>query len=158
MAVMPTAAPPDTALATISDSFATVVRSAQLPRFYELIWARTGLRLDRSAFPLLRRIGEHDGVRLSDLADQMDVDVSTMSRQVRTLERGRLVVRQADAADARASLFTLTPRGERALERLRQARLEILGEVLADWSPKDRAQFAPLLERFAADVAGFARR
>ncbi len=155
---MPTAAPPDTALETISNSFATVVRSAQLPRFFDRVIDRAGVRLERSAFPVLRRIGEHDGVRLSALAAQMNVDVSTMSRQVATLERGRYVMRETDAADARASLLRLTPRGTRALERLGNARREILAEVLADWSPKERAQFAPLLERFAADVAGFARR
>jgi DNA-binding MarR family transcriptional regulator len=155
---VPAAAPPDLALDTISESFAIVVRNAQLPRFFERVISRAGVRLDRSAVPVLRRVGEHDGVRLSDLAAQMSVDVSTMSRQVRTLERGGYVTRQTDAADARASLLRLTARGSKALERLSRARMEILDEVLADWSPKERAQFAPLLERFAADVAEFARR
>jgi DNA-binding MarR family transcriptional regulator len=155
---VPTIASEATPLAVIADSLATIVRNAQLPRVHERIAAHAGLRLDRSAFAVLRRIGEHRRIRLSDLAQHLGVDTSTISRQIRALEKDDLVVRRMDKSDGRVSLLALSARGERALTKLRRARLEFVSEVLAGWSGPDQATLAPLLERLADDFAQYAQR
>ena len=58
------------------------------------------------------------------------------------------IERSTDPVDARASLLRLTPDGKDALNRLTEARHEWLREILAEFQPADRAQFADLLERF----------
>ena len=88
-------------------------------------------------------------VGLSALADELDVDLSTMSRQVRALEQSELLARSADPADGRAVVLALTPEGGELLKRMRATRRTLVGEQLDDWSDGDVADLARLLRRLA---------
>ena len=142
----------DDAVSRIDDALNTLVRRTQGPRAQEQLTARAGLSLDRAAYPLLRRIGEGETVRTSDVAAALSLDVSTVSRQVRELELDGLVARQPDPSDGRASILALTAAGHQALERLRRARRELLAQVVAHWPDQDRAALADLICRLADDM------
>ncbi len=142
----------DDAVSRIDDALNILVRRTQGPRVQEQLTARAGLSLERAAYPLLRRIGEGDTMRTSDLAAALSVDVSTVSRQVKQLEVEGLVARQPDPSDGRASVLALTPAGDEAVERLRRARKEVLAEVVANWSEGDRTALADLICRLADDL------
>ena len=145
--------PDDPDLVHLEEALTAVVRRSHVPRAQEEVAARAGLRLERAAYPLLRRISEHDAVRVTDVAHDLAVDVSTVSRQVRQLETECLVTRAGDPSDGRASTLALTPAGREALVRLRRARREVLAEVVAGWHAADRRALAGLLERFSDDLA-----
>ena len=136
----------------IDDALNTLVRRTQGPRAQEQLSARAGLSLERAAYPLLRRIGEGETVRASDVAAALSVDVSTVSRQVKELELDGLVARRPDPTDGRASILVLTAAGHQALERLRGARREVLAEVVAGWPEEDRSTLADLICRLADDM------
>ena len=140
------------AVSRIDDALSTLVRRTQGPRAQEQLTARAGLSLDRAAYPLLRRIGEAETVRTSDVAAALSLDVSTVSRQVRELEVDGLVTRHPDPSDGRASILALTAPGHQALERLRRARREMLAEVVAGWPEGDRSTLADLICRLADDM------
>ncbi len=142
----------DDAVGRIDDALNTLVRRTQGPRAQEQLTARAGLSLERAAYPLLRRIGEAATVRTSDVAAALSVDVSTVSRQVKHLELEGLVAREPDPSDGRASVLALTRAGHEALERLRRARREALGEVMAWWPDAERSALADLLCRLADDI------
>ena len=90
--------------------------------------------------------------RVSELADLMQSDASTISRQVAAMVKDGLLERQADPGDGRASLLVATDRGREAMETVRAGRTRELARVLESWSPEDCTSFARLLERFATDL------
>lgn len=142
----------DDDVSRIDDALNTLVRRTQGPRAQEQLTARAGLSLERAAYPLLRRIGEAETLRPSDVATALSLDVSTVSRQVKQLELEGLVAREPDPSDGRASVLALTPAGHDALERLRRARREVLADVVGDWPEDDRATLAELICRLADDL------
>lgn len=86
---------------------------------------------------LLGRITDTGPVRLSALADWQEVDRSTMTTQVRRLERLGLVSRGPDPEDGRATLVRATRSGaarHRRTKRTARAQYRLL---LAEWSEED---------------------
>jgi len=95
-----------------------------------------------------------DALRVTALAEMLDVDTPTVTRKIQQLERDGLVVRHADPADGRASRIRLTPAGRRTLERVLKARRAWLDRMLEGWDERDLVQFGSLLGRFAASLEG----
>jgi len=93
----------------------------------------------------LRRLGP---LRVKDLAIQLRLDSTTVSRHVDDLERRGLVVREADRSDGRATLVRLSARAVDLLDDAEVERRGKLRDGLQDWSPSDRATFVRLLSRF----------
>ena len=104
--------------------------------------------LDRPAYQALWRICEEGPVRPTTLAGMLEVDLSVVSRQVRSLEDVGFVQRQTDPQDARAALVSATAAGREAFEQTKQQRTEVLEEVLAGWPEEEREVFVRLLSRF----------
>lgn len=146
----------DVGVELVAGSLAMLSRQASLLRLHELVSARGGLTLDRSAYPLLNQIlalqGQADGGRLTDVAEGLGVAVPTVSRQVRQLEDLGLVVRTKDPIDARAILLEVTDAGLDALQRMREEWRKTVAEILESWPQKDREILGELLERFALQL------
>ena len=83
-------------LESIERALNTFFRLSRNFRFQEAVHKRSGFAVDRASYGVLARVGEHQPVRLSDLAHLLGVDVSTISRQVATLEQRGLLSRAAD--------------------------------------------------------------
>jgi DNA-binding MarR family transcriptional regulator len=105
--------------------------------------------VDRSAIIILARLREHATLRLSDLAGQLCLDVSTVSRHARTLEDRGYVTRADDPDDGRAVQLTMTQSGRAVLETAFRNRRAWLERSLADWSPAERDDLARSLARLA---------
>jgi DNA-binding MarR family transcriptional regulator len=118
-----------------------------------------GEHVDRSGYWALVRLDEATGpVRLSDLATSLELDLSTVSRQVRQLVDTGLVTRHADPDDGRATLLSLSRRGCQVLQAVRSARRDVLARTLSGWSAADCQQLAAAVTRLAGDVQGTAGR
>jgi len=81
-----------------------------ITQLYDRILSPTGLR--GTQFTLLRIIGRTGGLSFSTLAEVLGMDRTTLTRNLRPLEREKFV-RSAPGADRRVRLVSLTPRGER---------------------------------------------
>lgn len=115
--------------------------------------------LDRPAYQALWRIVEEGPLRPTALAGLLEVDLSVVSRQIRSLEDAGFVTRTTDPADARAALISASPSGRAAFEATARQRSEVLGEVLIAWPEEDRAEFVRMLSRFNTELeASIARR
>src|SRR3954451_20211258 len=79
----------------------------------------------------LQRLGP---LRVKDLALQLRLDSTTVSRHVDDLVRRGLVVRAADDTDGRATLVRLTPRAVALLDDAEVERRGKLRDGLQDWS------------------------
>ena len=127
-----------------------VIRRASLTRVHQHVRAATGVKLDRSSYWLASWLAEADSLRVSELADLLGTDLSTVSRQVQAAERAGLVQRQPDPQDGRASRVRLTRHGRAALERVRAAQQADILKAIEAWSPAEQRRFAQLMDRFAA--------
>jgi DNA-binding MarR family transcriptional regulator len=133
------------ALTGIEEAFAAFVPAVPA-RLRRSVAAHGGI--DPSDFPVLRWIEAWGPLRLTDLAERIDLDASTVSRRVRDLEGKGLVNRTADADDQRASLIELAPEGRRLLARAREVHRRVLEAALAEWPTTDVQAFGDLLQRF----------
>jgi DNA-binding MarR family transcriptional regulator len=132
--------------AAIARELVSLVRTVK--DLHGLIVPGGGPVLERPSFVLLLLIAEHGPVRASALADRLFIDVSTVSRQLVTLESAGWVQRDPDPEDRRAQLLRVTAEGEQVLDCNRLARTEALADLLGSWSEADRAAFADQLARF----------
>lgn len=95
----------------------------------------------------------HDGPqRTGKLAELLHAEISTISRQTRTLVAHGLVQRGADPIDGRACVLTATPEGERIFSENRRLRNLWLAELTADWSENDRTRLTELLGRLVDGI------
>ncbi|MFP5113260.1 MarR family winged helix-turn-helix transcriptional regulator [Bacillaceae bacterium C204] len=104
--------------------------------------------LDRSAYLILRRIVEKGAVGVKVLAEEFQLDISTISRQAAALEHKGYLYRIPDPLDGRAYYLEITEQGTKELFDYKRARLERITELVEDWSDDDREQFAKLLKKF----------
>lgn len=109
--------------------------------------------LERPAYVLLSRIAVDGPFRLSALAADVSLDLSTVSRQVAALEGAGLVRRAADPSDKRASLVEVTELGGEVFAENRDRWLGIWEDLLADWTPRQRQEFAALFTRLNESIA-----
>jgi DNA-binding MarR family transcriptional regulator len=140
------------AVASIEESVVAIVREASLPRLQERLGAEAGVPVERAGYQVLRAVAEQPSLRLGDLAHELGLDTSTVSRHVKALEGEGMVVRSGDLGDGRVARLELTDAGTEALGRLRRARHRFFAEALADWLPGELEALAPLLSRLAKDV------
>ena len=104
--------------------------------------------LDGAAYGLLALLHDAGPLRASDLVALLDLDKSTVSRQVASLVDLGLVQRAADPGDRRAQVLTPTPEGAARLERIREVRRARWAADLADWPAEDVVALGELLARF----------
>ena len=142
----------DDAYGVIGRQFGVFLRRAD--RFYaDLRLGPDGLDLDRAGYLLLGRVVAAGPIRLSALADGMCLDLSTISRQVHTLEAAGLVGRTTESTDRRASLIAATDRGREIYDRNHAVQRAALRDLLSDWTDAERDEFARLLTRFNDTIA-----
>ncbi|WP_020577184.1 MarR family winged helix-turn-helix transcriptional regulator [Actinopolymorpha alba] len=91
-------------------------------------------------------------LRLSDLAAQVQLDISTVSRHVRALEVSGHLERAADPADKRAALLSVTESGRKVLHDTFARRRAVLSTALSAWPEADLNTLEHLLNRLADDL------
>ena len=129
-----------------------LLRLGSLPRVHDRLVSRAGVRVERGPYLALAAIGDAGSLRLSRLARQQGIDLSTASRHATRLCNDGLVERTVDARDHRAADLSLTPAGERVLADLRAARRDALGDALAGWDAADLDRLAGDIERLTRDI------
>jgi DNA-binding MarR family transcriptional regulator len=112
-----------------------------------------GDMLDHSAHVVLFALRCNGALRLSDLAGKLELDASTASRHVRSLEQLGLIRRSPDPDDGRAFRVELTEQGIEQWEASARHRIELLSAAMEGWSEEDVQTFERLMTRFADGVA-----
>jgi DNA-binding MarR family transcriptional regulator len=111
-----------------------------------------GDTIDHSAHVVLFALRCNGALRLSDLAARLELDASTASRHVRSLEQLGLVRRSPDPDDGRAFRVELTEQGIEQWEASARHRMELLSAAMEGWSDEDVQTFERLMTRFADGV------
>src|ERR1700704_3858831 len=145
------------ALTQIERGLTTIVRWGNLPRVRERFTAVAGMALDRPSYSVLFRL-EEGPARLSDLAQKVGVDISTLSRQVHHLEASGLVARTVVEEDRRVALLAVTDKGRDLVRRIRAAKRAAITEMLEHWTTEERAELGRVLGRLADEMVALGCR
>ncbi|SEQ48428.1 DNA-binding transcriptional regulator, MarR family [Lentzea xinjiangensis] len=90
-------------------------------------------------------------LRVSQLAEELGLDRTTVTRHLDDLESRGLATRQPDERDRRALVASLTPAAQDFLDDMRVRNRALIRRICADWTPEERAVFGRLLPRFAVE-------
>ena len=106
-----------------------------------------------SALSLLQFLAGGQGVRPSQLAEQLSVHPSLVTRQVQELEDSGYVAVETDPADARSVLISITEAGTAEQQRLVQIGLDRFALFVADWHAEEVRTLTTLLEKLERSKA-----
>ena len=107
-----------------------------------------GLPLDPSAYGIMCQLADQGPQRISVLCTTFGLDSSTLTPQVRALERTGMVFRTRDPSDGRSWIVDLSAAGRTTLREVRRHRRANLRRLIAHWTEADVDEFARLLEAF----------
>src|SRR5215469_6485520 len=108
----------------------------------------------RSDFAVLAALEEHGALSQADLGRRLGLDRNDVSGIVTRLESGRHVDRQADPANRRRNVVTLTSSGKRYLEEIQRHADAAQDELLAGLDPAERRQLNELLAKLLNATGG----
>jgi DNA-binding MarR family transcriptional regulator len=94
--------------------FAVRAAARRVTQFYDQFLAPTGL--STCQLSILVRLKRNGTLTITELADNMFMDRTTLGRNVQPLERDGLIRIEATASDRRAKALHLTKMGERRLQ------------------------------------------
>jgi DNA-binding MarR family transcriptional regulator len=114
--------------------------------------------LGSQGFSALAAIHAAGSLRVSQVAAELQVDLSVASRQVAALTASGYVERRAEARDRRAQRLVLTEAGSTALREAHRRMVAAFATVLGDWAPEDLARLTADLERLRSDFLSAAAR
>jgi DNA-binding MarR family transcriptional regulator len=98
-----------------------------------------------STLSVLQIIAAHDKIRPSELAAELGLHQSTITRQIQSLEDNGQVALIADTHDRRSCTITLTEAGWNEVRRLTQIGLERFATFVADWDAEEVRTLTRLL-------------
>ncbi|GAA2463691.1 MarR family winged helix-turn-helix transcriptional regulator [Winogradskya humida] len=105
-----------------------------------------------SRLTILQLIDEAADVRPSDLATEMQMSLSAVTRQIHALADTGQVELHNDRNDRRSFRVALTPAGKEELDRLVRKSHDRFAGFLTGWSAEDTVQLGTLLNRLAASI------
>lgn len=144
-------------LAKLSGALVDLIGFLNSPQRDDALLREAGVRLDRALFPLLVALGARGALTVTELADLVGRDHTTVSRQLAKLQALALVGRHEGDADRRKRAAQLTKDGRNIVRAITLARHRLLSRVLADWSDPDCAALADMSRRFADALIGSAQ-
>jgi MarR family transcriptional regulator for hemolysin len=110
------------------------------------------LNMTRAQWSVLVKLQRCEGVKQSELAEQLDLAPITLARLIDKLTAGGLVERRDDAFDRRANRLFLTEKALPTLIRLGALGEELMGRALAGVEPQALATLRQSLERIRQNL------
>jgi DNA-binding MarR family transcriptional regulator len=101
----------------------------------------------RSDFAVMAALEEYGPLSQAEIGRRLGLDRNDVNGIVNRLESGDLVDRQADPADRRRNVVTLTATGRRHLDELQQHADAVQDELLAGLDAAERRQLHSLLAK-----------
>ncbi|GAA5182507.1 hypothetical protein GCM10023322_19660 [Rugosimonospora acidiphila] len=112
--------------------------------------ARTNA-IDRTALGVLRVAATAGkGMRPTEIADELSVHPSSVTRHVQALAQTGKVAIKPDPADGRASLIEVTPAGLAELWQLYEQGVDAFADSIPDWTTDEVRALAAGLSRLVA--------
>ncbi|AVW89706.1 MarR family winged helix-turn-helix transcriptional regulator [Celeribacter baekdonensis] len=143
-----------TQIRQVHGAVSDIVAVMNSPQRDESMVKEAGIPLDRALFPLLVGIERNGPIGVTDLADMVGRDHTTVSRQVAKLDELGLVERQASAKDGRVRHAVVTPKGKEMTDLVDIARDKMGRAILETWDPVEISELVRLIRKLADGVKG----
>lgn len=135
----------------IADALGVLLRRTTRTQLYKQLTEGMDEAVDELTYPVLSALARTGSRSAAELAPDVDVDRSGVTRRASRLADAGLVRREADPTDRRAHLLVLTDQGRSAVAELRARLAAHLMTGMSSWPPGEVGQFAHLLRRFTAE-------
>ncbi|TDL30346.1 MarR family transcriptional regulator [Jeotgalibacillus sp. S-D1] len=136
-------------LKTIELEMAVLIR-----RVNSITSNRNPENLVRSAYLLLHQLSLKGSAGVKTLAEELQLDISTVSRQAASLEQKGYVAKVPSPLDKRSYFYEITDVGATELRKYKQARFEKISKLLHDWDEEEHENFGKLLKKFNDALKG----
>jgi DNA-binding MarR family transcriptional regulator len=127
--------------------FLARVLSARADSVFEALTRQT--QTTPRQFAVLLTLHQRGSMTLTELAQAIRVDRSTLGEMTARMTRRGLIERRSHPEDGRAAALGLSPDGTERLLELVAPATALQSELLAAIEPHERAQFIELLKRLA---------
>ena len=121
-------------------------------RMWPLVWAPNDPLVTIGQFDTLELLASRPRWHMAEIAEALEVSPSTATRSLDPLVAGRLADRRLATHDKRLTLVTATHRGRRLCRRLAERRVELLTEVMDDFSASEINSLVGLVSRLLGNV------
>ncbi|MFF4104127.1 MarR family winged helix-turn-helix transcriptional regulator [Streptomyces sp. NPDC001903] len=135
----------------IADALGMLLRRSTRTQLHRRITEGMGEGVDELTYPVLSTLARTGPRSAADLAPDVGVDRSGVTRRASRLEAAGLIRREPDPTDGRAHLLVLTERGRAAVEELRSRLASHITASLSSWPPGEAERFAHDLRRFMTE-------
>jgi DNA-binding MarR family transcriptional regulator len=143
----------DEAIGEIESALHSLVRSLKQVRLNEYLLAKARVDVDRAGVALLYVLYvEGTSLRLTHLAELLQIEAPAVTRKAQQLEQSGLVSRTRDPKDGRVTQLQLTAQGRRTINRVLAARRDWLTTLLSNWTEATQIEFARLVCVFTDNV------
>ena len=129
-----------------------VAEMRRSPKYLARLLDLAGAPVHASGWAIITMVSREGEQRVSNLAVLLDVDQSTISRQLKPLYAAGLISRTVDPADRRSAIVATTSVGQAVYDSVRRRWLDDLMWFMRDWSKADRALLGDLVERFSVEI------
>jgi DNA-binding MarR family transcriptional regulator len=121
----------------------------KLVRHLETFGRKSSLyeKVDRAGYLALRTLDDLGPSCVNGLAQELHLDSSTVTRQVRVLESGGFVTRRVDPNDGRSWLIDLTPQGRKTMRTVERGRRQAIESMLDEWPSEEVHNLARVMSR-----------
>jgi DNA-binding MarR family transcriptional regulator len=110
------------------------------------------LHIDRAGYLALRTIADLGPLSTKALASALNLDASTVTRQIAALESGGYVDRRPDPNDRRSSTILLTTEGRRMMDGVQQERRQGIEALVEAWDERERTVLGRVLHKLNASL------
>jgi DNA-binding MarR family transcriptional regulator len=104
-------------------------------------------QVDRAGYLALRTLHNLGALSTKALASALNLDASTVTRQIAALESGGLVQRRPDPEDRRSSTLVLTSKGRQTMSSVERERRLGIEALVADWDEPEKITLGRALNR-----------
>ena len=132
------------------DSISTIeIELLTLVRLLETLGRKGSLYLqvDRSGYLALRMLERLGPLPTTTLADALQLDASTVTRQVNTLVSSGSAQRLPNPADGRSSQLAITGTGRKVMRDVERGRRRVLRQMFDDWDEEERRTLGEMLTK-----------
>jgi DNA-binding MarR family transcriptional regulator len=105
------------------------------------------VEVDRAGYLVLRTLERMGPAPTSVVAGELQLDGSTVTRQVTTLVASGFVERRSNPDDGRSSNLAITAAGRRTMRSVEHERRRVLELMFAEWNEDDRHVLGHVLTR-----------
>ena len=132
----------------IADALGTLLKRGTRTQLYQRLTNGLGQAVDETTYPVLSGLARTGPCSAADLAGEIGLDRSGVTRRATRLEEAGLLRREPDPRDGRATLLALSEAGQQTVETTRARLAAHIEAALASWPPDEARTFAHQLHRF----------